>query len=904
MRNDPQIKAVLNAYFLPILRATWAVDPAGCRDEVVQAVADTFGLPVNGTDAGLTPGRRRGIIWGRHLRQALNYQVFGHMPFELRYAPNPKISDRMDLVNLGQRMPWTIAQMHIDDHGLLDYIEQTTQRQQIPANRLLWYVRELEGSNWAGQSMLRPAFGAWLLKHETWRVHATSIRRFGMGVPTVTAPQGASQTMVQQAQQLASSMRTGDSAGMGLPAGFTATIQGMTGSVPDALGFIKYLDQAMAKMALAGLIELGQTETGSRALGDTFLDLFLLSLQAVADDIAETVTSGQDGMPGAVQDFVDQNWGEDEPVPRIVCTDVGEDYSVTADAVQSLVMSGAVTPDENLDKALRERWRLPARKGPWVPSSRGLPAGTAITPQVEQRSGQGAELGGPAGIEGQETPPAQPSQRSQTTAASAPTRKQEGYLTASRFNAAAHQEDWEQALASLLLQYRDILSQQRTNLVDQVIAAMQANKPQDFAMTVPVGEGPDLIEQSMRRVATLAAQQLIAEAADQGVTIDLDQVQIDYERLRGISDARAKVAASYFAQQAGSKALQVYDTSPRGFIAAGDEVSRFLAGLSDTAVRDQLGAALTAAQNAGRFAVLKAAPESAGTARYIAAEVNDKNTCDNCRRIDGTEFGDLTEAERAYPTGGYIDCQGMMRCRGTVVPVWGMGADTSWPAVRSSGAGPKAGSPRGGLAAKFDPLEKRDEHGEWTGGGEVKKLLVNPKTGRRSEQTPSQFTHPFTGHKMGKTEIGDTFEALFEAKGKRLLAKHYKGKYERISGGGGPRNTPLDFRIDHSHAGELKTLNASASNQKTAIKAAEVARKEAAARQAGMTPLLVVQVVDPRKGRVEVYSYPAFQSKAVTRMTHLGGYRFGPDDFRAAQEATGHWAQAERRAREQSLGVT
>jgi hypothetical protein len=59
MRHDPQLKAVLAAYTLPIRRATWAVDPAGCRDEVVQVVADDLGVPILGTTP--TPGRRGGV---------------------------------------------------------------------------------------------------------------------------------------------------------------------------------------------------------------------------------------------------------------------------------------------------------------------------------------------------------------------------------------------------------------------------------------------------------------------------------------------------------------------------------------------------------------------------------------------------------------------------------------------------------------------------------------------------------------------------------------------------------------------------------------------------------------------------------------------------------------------------
>lgn len=250
-----------------------------------------------------------------------------------------------------------------------------------------------------------------------------------------------------------------------------------------------------------------------------------------------------------------------------------------------------------------------------------------------------------------------------------------------------------------------------------------------------------------------------------------------------------------------------------------------------------------------------------------------------------------------------------MRCRGTVVAVWGEGAPTPGSGIypyklaAAGDADPKAQpGTDGGLSAGFDPGEHRDNHGRWSKVGEVEQALVNPETGRRKEQTPSQFTHPFTGHKMGKTEIGDTFEELFKAKGAHLLEAKFGGKFQRVSGEGGPRNTPLDFRLDHTHGGELKTLNAAAKNQKTAIKKDEVTRKDNAVKAAKVKPLLVVQVVNPATGRAEVYTYPAFASKTTTAMTHLGGYDFGPEDFKAAQEATGHWKQRHKRAKEQGLG--
>ena len=373
MRHDPQLRAVLQAYVLPITRAMWAVDPSGCRDEVVQHVADDLGIPVLGHEDKPGPARRRGVIWARHLKLALENLIYGHMPFELRYRIDSPKPGGCHLDHLGERLPHTIARINLNRDATVKEVYQFTQDQPMPANRLLWYTTEHEGANWAGVSMLRAAYGAWLIKHEMWRVHGTSIRRFGMGVPYVEAPPGATAAQVAQARDLAASMRAGEQSGAGIPQGFRPMLMGLTGSVPDALGFIRYLDQAMAKMALAGLIELGHTQSGSRALGETFLDLFLLSLQAVADELAATATSGQDGMPGAVVDLVTQNWGEDEAAPRIVCTDVGEGYQVTAQALSSLVTAHALTPDASLEDWIRKTWRLPDTGGAISPLAKPPP---------------------------------------------------------------------------------------------------------------------------------------------------------------------------------------------------------------------------------------------------------------------------------------------------------------------------------------------------------------------------------------------------------------------------------------------------------------------------------------------------------------------------------------------------
>lgn len=385
MRTDPQIAAVTNAYTLPIRSGTFAVDPAGCRDEVVALVADAWGLPILGNNDPPGPARRRGVDWDEHLRLALLELTFGHMPFAQRFDLTGS-PIRARLVELAERLPSTISEILVKDSGELEGVIQWGQDKPIPSRAMVWYVHEREGANWAGRSMLRPAYGPWLIKHEMLRVLATSSRRFGMGVPEVTAPPGAVPAQVIEAQQLASSIRVGDTAGAGLPNGFRLNLRGVEGSTPDTLGFVRYLDQQMAQMALASLLNLDASPNGSRALGETMLGLLEMSWAATAREITTPATRL------SIQ-IVDYNWGEDEPAPRIVATNINRPEA-TAEAIAALVNVGAITPDRALEAAIRERMRLPAREGSALPRPPFSPPATAAPAPAPAPADAGAGAAG------------------------------------------------------------------------------------------------------------------------------------------------------------------------------------------------------------------------------------------------------------------------------------------------------------------------------------------------------------------------------------------------------------------------------------------------------------------------------------------------------------------------------
>jgi len=229
----------------------------------------------------------------------------------------------------------------------------------------------------------------------------------------------------------------------------------------------------------------------------------------------------------------------------------------------------------------------------------------------------------------------------------------------------------DDALGKLIIAWRPVRAAEKTTIVDQVAEAVDKGKLARLAaLSVSSSAGAGLLAAAMSEMAETATARMIEEAASQGVTIDPARVKVDSVRLKSVASARAALASAYVTQQAGTKALQVVAASAG--TDAGDIIDVFIDDLSDVSLRDQLAAALHAAQNAGRVGVLKAAPASAGkTVAYTATEFLDHNTCQPCMDIDGHVFGDLAEAEAAYVNGGYVKCLGGLRCRGTVLADWG-----------------------------------------------------------------------------------------------------------------------------------------------------------------------------------------------------------------------------------------
>lgn len=229
------------------------------------------------------------------------------------------------------------------------------------------------------------------------------------------------------------------------------------------------------------------------------------------------------------------------------------------------------------------------------------------------------------------------------------------------------QEEWEKALAVVLAMWSGITAAQRADLIQQVTAAVAAGDLAALAtMQAPTEQATAVLATALAGMAGVAAAQMAAEALAQGVTLPIPP---------GLAAAVAPIAAAFagllaagYATSAGKEAvrLAVPGASPDS-VAAG--VDAHLAGLSDAYLREQLGGALTRAQNVGRLETVRPAA-GVPQAIYYGAETLDRNTCKPCRDIDGYEFPSWYDAWLAYAGGPYALCLGGLRCRGTVKARW------------------------------------------------------------------------------------------------------------------------------------------------------------------------------------------------------------------------------------------
>lgn len=259
-----------------------------------------------------------------------------------------------------------------------------------------------------------------------------------------------------------------------------------------------------------------------------------------------------------------------------------------------------------------------------------------------------------------------------TAAASLLRRNPTDLEIASRVDFADMDRAWHRAVDSMVEAWAEIQTVQREQITAAVQDAVDADSLDQLnQLTVSTTSAANLLYGRMQEFARSSGRAQQREAEEQGIEVPewslgdeaLTAASIR-DRLRQIASATSQVLSTDMVQSAIGQTMRLFGSGTGEQIAA--QVNDHLLGLSDARVVEQVGAAMTSAQNEGRMAVLAVAPP----AEYVASEALDSNSCQPCRQIDGTQYTNLIDARAAYPSGGFTGCLGGSRCRGTLVTVW------------------------------------------------------------------------------------------------------------------------------------------------------------------------------------------------------------------------------------------
>lgn len=338
-RSDPMIRAVRDSVDLPIIRADWAVEPASDASqdvEIAEAVHDNL------VGGGMT------ITWPDVVRQALLMADYGFSVFEKVYELRDGVTA---LRKLDPRLPTSIDSWEYDAKkrelaSIVQLDPITYQKIKIPIAKCVVFTNRREGDNWEGVSDLRAAYGSWWMKNTLLKINAIKHDRYGSGVPQAEAPEGVKQddsswTAMESSLEAIYSQ---EKSYIVTPAGWKITLLSAGQNAgTDVLPSIRYLDERIAVSVLAQFLNLGSTETGSRALGQSFIDFFLLSLQQRADYIADIVNRF------VIRELVNYNWSVDD-YPTITA---GQIAPLGLEAIAKLKTAGVLSHDLELENTVR-----------------------------------------------------------------------------------------------------------------------------------------------------------------------------------------------------------------------------------------------------------------------------------------------------------------------------------------------------------------------------------------------------------------------------------------------------------------------------------------------------------------------------------------------------------------------
>lgn len=360
-RSDAMVFATLLACELPIRSTKRFIDAS--RDENDEVSEQSKEVASFVEDALF---KQMSITWDSLLTEILTFYTFGFSLFEKVYTTR---DDKVILESLSSRKQSTILKrqtsdwysgvqqqlMNFDDDG------EPTGIVDIPSERLVRFTFRQEGDNYEGVSLLRSAYKHRRYKDQLYKFDAVKHERQSVGIPVIYPASGAKDSDLDIAQDIVENIRANESGGIIMPwpksEGREIEMLDMKGaSTSDLRTSINHHNREISKNVLAQFLELGNTESWSRALSEDQSDLFLLGLTAVANYISDIFNRY------VIPELVDLNFDVQE-YPHLKFNKLGNiDFARVSTAISTLAQGGIIKADDRLETHIRDLFDLPSRE--------------------------------------------------------------------------------------------------------------------------------------------------------------------------------------------------------------------------------------------------------------------------------------------------------------------------------------------------------------------------------------------------------------------------------------------------------------------------------------------------------------------------------------------------------------
>lgn len=366
-RSDAQARMLLLSVKNPICGAGWEIEPASDSPED-QKIANLI-EHILFHDCGKP--------FPKTIREALSCIDFGHGIMEKTFKTvfnHPEFGtyhgiQSLDLISAKTIETWLL------EEGKLTGIRQLSNGDNrsdtiIPAEYLMVFNLEMEGTNFEGISWLRACYGNWFRKNLYQKLNAIGIEKFAVGTPTVEFPQGSQND--EQMDNIIEALEvytSGEANYITLPSGYLLKIEHNAYDPEKVESSIDKEDARMAKAFLANFLELGMSGTGAYALSNDLSDFFLSGLTHIADEIANVFNTD------LIPELCKLNVGPLHKYPKLKHTGISDKAGQElATIVTMYAEKNIITPDDALEDHLRKRHGLPKRSGIGVRKATPEPA--------------------------------------------------------------------------------------------------------------------------------------------------------------------------------------------------------------------------------------------------------------------------------------------------------------------------------------------------------------------------------------------------------------------------------------------------------------------------------------------------------------------------------------------------